>query len=163
MNEEEVLVVADAPVTNKIKRGRIMMLVGAALLFVSATMLFIEFVLTLAAPSYVEADLSKPTEIIHLIFIPIAMVFLVLVGIGGISYVRGHGPLLRWASIGAIALGLYILIDLVLDIRTLAHGIGDPKVGNLNAWLRFLLGLIEMQLFGGIFVGGWSLAKDYLD
>ena len=152
-----------APVTQKIRVGRILMIVGCALLFIYAFSLLFEFVINIANAKQLQIDYTDPVNVVHEVVLPFLAAFIVFVGIGGIAYVREKGPLLRWASIGAIILGVAIVIDLVLDIRSLAHNLANPEISNSYAWLRFFLGFIGFQLFGGVYFVGWFLAKSYLD
>ena len=163
MTDANGLVIADAPVTKKIKAGRYMMLIGAGLLLVSVALQMAEFVLSIAFPAVMEVDFTNPMHITHVILIPFICAFLIVVAIGGISYVRGRGPLMQGASIGAIALGVYIVIDLIIEIRNLAHGIGNPEFGTSTVLYKFLSSFLQSQLFCGVFFIGWFLAKDYLD
>ena len=152
-----------APVTKQIQVGRTMMLIGSILLFVYAVGLFVEFILSLANPSMMDVEWSDPLSAFHVIMLPFIMVFLTFVGIGGITYIRNKGPFLRWASIGAIILGIVILVDFILDIRTLSRSLADPDISNTTAWVRFVLGFVGLQIFGGVYFVGWFLAKNYLD
>ena len=152
-----------APVTKKIRVGRMLMIVGCALLFVYALSLIIEFIVNIANAKQLQIDYGDPVNVVAEVILPFLAAFIVFVGVGGIAYVREKGPLLRWASIGAIILGVAIVIDLVLDIRTLAHNLANPDISNSFAWFKFGLGFIGFQLFGGIYFVGWFLAKSYLD
>ena len=152
----------EAPVTRAIRVGRVLLFIGSILLFIAAAANILEFGLSLANPDFVEIDLSNPLTIIHLVFLIPAAVFLVLVGIGGISFARNHGPLLRWCSIGAICLIVFILIDFVVDTRSLVRNLIEHTISARAAWLNYLSGFVGIQIFGGIFFLGWMLAKTYL-
>ena len=154
----------EAPVTKKIRIGRIMMIVGSILLLVVAVANIVEMALIIANPEMMGVDLSDQRQIIYLIFLPFVSILICFISIGGISFARGKGPLLHWASIGAILMGIYIILDLIIDIRKLAHGVITTSEQNHAAlWIRFIIGIIEIQGFGGIFFFGWLFAKNYLD
>ena len=151
------------PVTKSIKVGRVLMLVGTALMFMYAFVSIAVFGISLYVPTVVGRDLSDPLSVLSLSMLIPSAIFLVFVGIGGMSYVAEKGPFLKWASIGAIVLGIYIVVDLVLDIRTIAHNINDPQIKASTAWTTFFLGFAGLQINGGIYFVGWFLAKNYLD
>ena len=153
----------EAPVTKSIRIGRKLMFVGSILLFVYAAAVLVEFILSFAIPETMEVNWNDPLSAFHVIMLPFVMAFVIFVGIGGITYVREKGPLLRWASIGAIILGIVIVIDFIMDIRSLAKGLSTPEIDNVYAILRFIFGFIGFQVFGGIYFVGWFLAKNYLD
>lgn len=154
----------EAPVTKKIRIGRKMMFIGSILLFLAALGNIVEMILIIVNPSMMAVSLDDQRQFIYLIFLPIASIFISFVSIGGISFVRGKGPFLHWASLGAIILAIYMILDLIIDIRKIAHGvIAASEQDQTVLWIRFIIGIIEIQGFGGVFFFGWLFAKNYLD
>lgn len=151
-----------APLTKSIRAGRVMMIVGVSLLLLYAFSCLIEFIVAFVVPDLVGIDFSNPLQAWHIYFLPVMITFLVFVTIGGISFVREKGPLLRWASIGAIVLAIIVLIDLFVDVRSLAKNLQNPAITADDAWSTFLFGFFGMQIPSVIYLIGWWKAKNYL-
>lgn len=150
----------------RVRIGWAVMLIGCIMFFISATMEFIVFGAGIATPKY-AGDSESLVELIRLLIVALLMTF---AGIGGICFLVDRSRLKTIGTLAAVIVLVVFVIDTVLTIRTLIHDLagrsinpvtGDPYSAS-QAWLRFALGLLDMQLSGGVYLIGWAILKDYV-
>ena len=152
----------------KIRFGRVLMYIGCILFFFNAFGNLLAFGLTFFYffPRDVIPELNDVFEqfgyywtnffgISETAFRPLIAIFLILAGIGGISWLRDKGPLMSLAPLAAIISLVIIVGNLIADIRLLIISKGD--------WQAFILALLDLQLTCGIYFIGWSIAKNQID
>ena len=154
---------------SKIKAGRVTMFVGCILFFINALLELGAFVLDLVMapvlkniPEYADLAMlieqrlwSDPIAIIQTFSLPVIAAFLIISGIGGISWLKDKGPFISIAPLMAMLSLVILIVNMFLDIRRLIISNWD--------WLEFLLNFIDLQLTCGIFFIGWSIAKNQID
>ena len=163
--ENETLAIQYRNAPLKVRVGRVMMIIGCVLMFLAAFGNLLNFIVGLIDPSLLGAqawNIGDPSASFAFWVSPLLVIFFVVSGIGGISFVTDKGPFKRYASLAAVVFLVVILIDTFIAIRHLGHGIGDPDVSTASAWINFALGMLDVQLSGGIYFIGWFLAKDYV-
>lgn len=151
----------------KIHVGRVLMFIGCVLFFVNAFFNLLDFMIAVFSPAI--AQISELTEImeetylaawadpigaIRFIFTPFMIAFLVISGIGGISWLRDKGPFISVAPLMAMISLVLILGNFFIDMRRLLMS------GN---WFQFIVDLLDIQLTCGIYFIGWLIAKNQLD
>jgi len=153
-----------AKARKKAARGRVWMTFGCILLFFNAFGNLAVFVFAVVFALLPEQEglletlrqgvvnaWGDPMTVSHYIFAPFIAVFLLLSGIGGLSWIRKKGPLMSFAPMMAMISLVLIVVNLFLDLRELIRSNWD--------WLYFILNLIDLQLTCGIYFFGWLAAK----
>ena len=143
-----------------VRTGLRLMQVGSIIFFILAILEFVLFGVYLISddPTF-AVDWSNWLAILRLFWLPFYGVLITIAGIAGLSYARGKGPLLSFASLAGMILTVVVIVDLILAIHNLIVYKGEPG----KAWVAFLLDMIDIQLFGSLYVIGWLLTKDYLE
>ncbi|OPZ37689.1 MAG: hypothetical protein BWY98_00035 [Tenericutes bacterium ADurb.BinA155] len=131
-----------------IKVGLVLLCIGSVLLFLDAAF---ELLVFIASPIQNAVKWNSVPAMIQYCAMPVAIVFLILSGIGGFSYARGKGPFISFVSLMAVILLISLTADLVLSIVSL--------VQTAN-WGQFGIDLLSLQLSGLFYFAGWVLAKD---
>ena len=151
-----------------IRVGRVLMFIGCILFFFNALTNFLDFIVAClyqplrSIPELTEmmdasygAVWTDPINIIKYCCLPLIVAFLIVAGIGGISWLRDEGPFINVAPLMAMISLVLVIANFYLDIRHLINSGWD--------WVRFLLDLLDIQLTCGIYFIGWFLAKNQLD
>ena len=143
------------------------MFFGCILLFINATLQLLTFAwafLYKLLPSGEIWDLIKasfdaswqdPTQIVQFLWAPIMAIFLILAGIGGISWIKDKGPLMSFAPLMAMISLVFIVVNLFLDLR--------KYIMNGFDWFNLILDFLDIQFTCGFFFFGWLKAKDKID
>ena len=155
-------------VPTKIRIGQALMIIGCILFFFNALGNALDFILAVSYKAFADvpqvgeelvrtydAIWSDPIAVIKYVSIPFIIVFLIVAGIGGISWVRDKGPFISIAPLMAIISLVLIVCNLYLDIRRL--------VMNGWNWTQFFIDILDIQLTCGIYFIGWMIAKNQID
>jgi len=133
---------------HQIKVGSVLLVIGSILFFIDAVFELSEMIYSPILNLVNWADFSDSFQYFSRIFI---IPFMVLSGIGGISYVKRKGPFISFVALMAIIVAAIFIVDLLQSIISLYHD-GD--------WLMFSLELISVQFDGGLYFLGWFFSKD---
>ena len=169
MNEAELaLAYKNAP--RGVKVGRVLMIIGSVLFFIMAIGNIVAFILSLVNGHNDGHPLSDVGTAMQTYALPLISAFFILTGIGGLLFVfDAKNRFCSFATLGAVIMLVVIIVDTVLSIRTLVRDLAGinldangEKVGALYAWISFIIGLLDIQLSGGIYVIGWFKCKDFV-
>lgn len=151
----------------KYRSGCRMMFFGCILIFINATLQLLTFVWAFVyklLPSGEIWDIIKasfdaawqdPTQVVEFIWTPIMSIFLILAGIGGISWIKDKGPLMSLAPMMAMISLVFIVVNLFLDLRKfLMNGFN---------WIDLIVDFLDIQFTCGFFFFGWLKAKNKID
>ena len=158
---EQDLTLAYRKAPRKVRAGRVIMFIGCILFFISALLDIAAFALMMFFPSIRDAlvwdDLSVSIQRFAL---PVLGIFFVFAGIGGISYILDKGPFKRIATLTAIIMLVFFVLDTIISVRNFIHALTEDgdTVGSI---IEFVLNLIDIQFSGGLYFIGWFMIKDY--
>ena len=166
MEEAQIVRVDYAHAPSRIRVGWAIMLIGTILFFLAAIADFVTFGLYIG----VEAVRAETNALLEVIRLPIIAVILLFGGFGGICYLFDHSRLKSIGTLAAMVVLVVVVIDTVLAIRSLIHDLAgrttNPNTGEhyatWEAWARFGVSLLDLQLTGGIYLIGWAIIKDYV-
>ena len=150
----------------KIRVGRALMMIGCILFFINAAAQLFVFILMLVGkfvPGDAFVEVKKefdvmwadPISAIKYLLSPFIAIFLIVSGIGGISWLRDKGPFISAAPLMAMICLALMVINFFTDVRALV-------TSNWN-WVQFIFNILDIQLTGGIYFIGWALAKNQID
>lgn len=154
----------------RIRVGWVIMMIGCILFFVMALLDFGGFVFVMFNEEYRVMMHSSFQDAIELYRMPVLGLVLLFAGIGGVCFLTDKSRLKTIGTFAAIVFLLVFVIDTVLSIRSLIHDLvgrsknptsGQPYTTS-EAWTRFFLDFLDIQLSGGIYLIGWAIIKDYV-
>jgi len=143
------------------------MFFGCILLFINASLQLLTFVFALSYnffPSGEIWDMIKasfdgawhnPAQVVEFIWSPIMAIFLILAGIGGISWIRDKGPLMSLAPMMAMISFVFIVVNMFIDLRAFI-------MSGFN-WFELIVDFLDIQFTCGFFFFGWLKAKNKID
>ena len=140
-----------------------LLLIGSVFFFIASFLNLLFFILLVSIPdARVYVDWSDPNEAFQTIAMPILAIGFLLAGIGGFSYVYDKGPFKSVAPLASVILLVMVVIDTIVGVRTLTKTLltGTQSAG--SAWAEFGLGLLDVQISGGIYLLGWALTRDFV-
>ncbi|MCR5348852.1 MAG: hypothetical protein K6E59_04515 [Bacilli bacterium] len=159
MDEELSRNYKNAP--TKVQAGRVIMFIGCVFFFIAATVDLVNFVLAMAY--FNQIDWSDIGVALQTSSLPFLAIFFVFAGVGGICFIRDVGGRMRkFATLAAVVMLILFVIDTVLAIRNLVRGCLNPDTPATEAWITFLVSLLDIQVSGGLYLIGWALTKDFV-
>ncbi len=163
MKAKSELQIAYHHAPKKIRFGRLLLLIGSVFFFIASFLNLLIFILLVSVPdARAYVNLSDPNEAFQTIAMPILAIGFLLAGIGGFSYVYDKGPFKSVAPLASAILLVTVVIDTIAGIRTLTNTLitGTQSAG--SAWAEFGIGLLDVQISGGIYLLGWALTRDFV-
>ena len=160
-NERYAMDFESAPLS--VRAGKVLLWIGSILFFIASFFDLVFFTLSLIIPEVRSSfDFQDPGQMFQFVNLPVLAVLFIFAGIGGIAYLKDAGKAKRLCTLSAIILLFVVVIDTVVSIRNLVYGIINPDVSAADAWGKFFLSLLDVQLSGGLYLLGWILMKDYM-
>lgn len=131
-----------------IKVGSVLLIIGSILFFIDAAFELAEMIY---GPLLNQVNWNQFSDTFQYFTRLFIIPFMILSGIGGISYVKKKGPFISFVALMAIIVAFLFVMDLIQSIITL--------INNKN-WLLFSIELVSVQFDGGLYFLGWFLSKD---
>jgi len=158
--DDPALAIAYKNAPRGVKTGRVLMIIGSILFFIAAIGDAVAFILALVDPGSMGVDWGDLSTAVEYGSYPALALFFLAAGIGGISFVLDKGKMKPFATLAAAVMLVVILVDTVLLIRHFIYGLAGGNTG--QTWATLLIGILDVQLSGGIYVIGWFKCKDFV-
>ena len=150
---------ANAPA--KIKVGRVLLIIGSILFFVTSVAFMVMFFCSLYSVWDYSIDWNDASDVFSIVSAPFLAVFYVFAGIGGLCYVFDKHRMKVIASLAGVVMLVVIAVSVVIMFRDLIKDCLQPNANTTAAVTEFFVRFGSIQITGGVYFIGWFLTKDY--